>query len=590
LSKLDTFGKSEGRDANLAYLAELHTNQDDGDVDIHDPRVYAAKKKSNPDMPTFKEAMKGEYADEYIEAMKIEVKGLINQNTWKTAPRPVTAKVVKSTWVFKLKRLPDGTPSKFKARFCVRGDLQTEGVEYFEYYALVVQWCTIRMVLALVLREGWATRQVNYTNAFVQAEMAETVPVEPPRLFGPRSGKYLVLLLLKSLYGLKQAPRTFYEKLREGLLERGCVASEIDPCLFMKAGCICIIYVDDTIFSGPEADKLSAEVQSLGVNSDEHQHSFQLRDEGEVGDFLGIRIEKLAGGKFLLTQTGLIEKTLKAAGMIDYRVRTPGSTTPVGADHDGDLFHEDWEYATIVGMLINLSANTRPDLTYAVHQATRHTHAPRASHAAAVKRILRCLSGTRDKGMFFQPNQSNQIDCHGDAEFEGLFVVEDRQESVSVKSRTGYVIFFCGVPLLWVSKLQTQIALSTCEAEYIALSQSMQDLIPIRETLKEIMTVIFEVDLTPACSTYSKSCKDVQAIPTSNVYEENTACLKLSMMPKLSPWTKHIGIPWHWFRAKIIALECTVSAVDSASQLADQYTKGLPQESFERGRKAVMGW
>jgi hypothetical protein len=190
--------------------------------------------------------------------------------------------------------------------------------------------------------------------------------------------------------------------------------------------------------------------------------------------------------------------------------------------------------------------------------------------------------------MYFQPNQSNQIDCYGDADFEGLFGVEDRQESVSVKSRTGYVIFFYGLPLLWVSKLQTRIALSTCEVEYIALSQSMQDLIPIRETLKEIMTVIFEVDLTPACSTYSKSCKDVQAIPTSNVYEDNAACLKLAMMPKLSPWTKHIGIPWHWFRAKIIALGCTVSAVDSASQLADQYTKGLPQESFERGRKAAL--
>lgn len=277
--------------------------------------------------------------------------------------------------------------------------------------------------------------------------------------------------------------------------------------------------------------------------------------------------------------------------MIDsHRVRTPAGTTPVGADRDGVLFDEDWEYATIVGMLMYLSANTRPDLAYAVHQAARHTHAPRASHATAVKRILRYLSGTRDKGMYFQPNQSNQIDCHVDADFAGLFGVEDGQESVSVKSRTGYVIFFCGVPLLWVSKLQTQIALSTCEAEYIALSQSMRDLIPIRETLKEIMTVVFEVELTPTCSTYSKSFQDVQAIPTSNVYEDNAACLKLAMMPKLSPRTKHIGIPWHWFRTKIIALECTVVPVDSASQLADQYTKGLPQESFERGRKAVMGW
>jgi hypothetical protein len=122
--------------------------------------------------------------------------------------------------------------------------------------------------------------------------MKENVYIEPPKLFGPKSGKYLVLLLLKSVYGLKQAPRTFYEKLRDGLLELGFTQSEIDPCLFLKKGCICVVYVDDTIFAGPDAKMLEQEIRSLGVASDECDHSFQLRDEGEVGDFLGIRIEK----------------------------------------------------------------------------------------------------------------------------------------------------------------------------------------------------------------------------------------------------------------------------------------------------------
>jgi hypothetical protein len=138
-------------------------------------------------------------------------------------------------------------------------------------------------------------------------------------------------------------------------------------------------------------------------------------------------------------------------------------------------------------MLMYLTANMRPDIAYAVHQAARYTHAPKAIHAVAVKRILQYLVGTRDTGIFFKPNNSNQIDCHVDAEFAGLFSVEDGQNPVSVKSRTGYVIFFCGVPLLWVFKLQTLIALSIMEAEYVALSQSMRDLIPIRETLKEMM-------------------------------------------------------------------------------------------------------
>jgi hypothetical protein len=154
----------------------------------------------------------------------------------------------------------------------------------------------------------------------------------------------------------------------------------------MKDGCICVIYVDGTIFAGPDADKLSAEIKCLGVSSDETKHSFQLWDEGEFGDFFGIRIAKQGDGSFLLTQTGLIEKTPKAAGMESaHKTCTPASTTPVGADHDGDTFLELWEYATVVGMLMYLAVHTRPDIAYAVHQTARYTHAPEASHDVAVK-------------------------------------------------------------------------------------------------------------------------------------------------------------------------------------------------------------
>ena len=85
-------------------------------------------------------------------------------------------------------------------------------------------------------------------------------------MFGPKSGSNKVLKLLKSLYRLRQAPRTFFEKLREGLLVHGYIQSEIDPCLFMKPGIICVCYIDDTIFAGADSELLEAEIQSLGVN------------------------------------------------------------------------------------------------------------------------------------------------------------------------------------------------------------------------------------------------------------------------------------------------------------------------------------
>jgi hypothetical protein len=261
---------TEGHAAQLASLAELFTCSDTGLVNITDPRVYAAKKMgSDSDMPTFQQAMNGSEASEYINAMQLEIQTLIGQHTWNVVPRPKDKRVLKGTWAFKLKRLPDGTPYRYKARFCARGDMQTEGVDFFETYAPVVQWSTIRLLLSTVLTEGWTTRQVDYTNAFAQAELKEEVYVECPRLFGPQSGSDKVLHLLKSLYGLRQAPRTFFEKLKAGLEERGWTQSEIDPCLFMKSGMLCVVYVDDTIFASAKVDDLEREITSLGISTDE---------------------------------------------------------------------------------------------------------------------------------------------------------------------------------------------------------------------------------------------------------------------------------------------------------------------------------
>jgi hypothetical protein len=154
---------------------------------------------------------------------------------------------------------------------------------------------------------------------------------------------------------------------------------------------------------------------------------------------------------------------------------------------------------------------------------------------------------------------------------------------------------FCNIPILWVSKLQTQVALSTMEAEYIALSQSsMQDLIPLREILKEIKMQGFDLtDDDISYHTYLKAFSDVEVgtyHSTSVVYEDNAACLKFARMPKLSPRMKNIAIPYHWFHTQVERLEIAIEPVSTDKQLADQFTKGLPMDRFELGRKALMGW
>ena len=323
---------------------------------------------------------------------------------------------------------------------------------------------------------------MDYTNVFAQAEINEEIYIEPPRGFGAMDKIPKVLKLFKSLYGLKQAPETFSGKLRAGLSERGFIQSEVDKCLFMKGDLVCLVYVDGTILAGPNLDNINKEIAGLGVSTTDQIHSFQLRDEGQVGDFLGIRIEKLGERTFHLTQTGLTNKVLKAASMEDCNpVLTPSSIVPLAIDKDGDVFEEDWEYATIVGMLMYLAKNSRPNIAYAIRQCARFTHAPRKSHVVGIKRILRYLQGTKDKGLILNPTTKLQVDCYVDADFAGLWNVEPDQDPICVKSRTGFLIMFMGCPLTWVSKLQTQIVLSTMEAEYIALSQSMRELIAIRE-------------------------------------------------------------------------------------------------------------
>jgi hypothetical protein len=151
---------------------------------------------------------------------------------------------------------------------------------------------------------------------------------------------------------------------------------------------------------------------------------------------------------------------------------------------------------------------------------------------------MRYLKGTKAQGVFFKPDNSYHVDCYVDADFVGLHSVEYGQETISVKSRTGYFILFYGVPILWVSKIQIHIALFTMEAEYISLSQSMRDLILVRDILKKIKICAFlENDYTLKCASHSKTCKealsgnwDILYIPQSTVDEENEACLKFAMI------------------------------------------------------------
>jgi hypothetical protein len=150
------------------------------------------------------------HAEVYKEAMQVEYETLLSKHAWTEVKREKWMNVVPSTWAFKCKRYPDGSVRKLKARFCVHGDKQVEGVDYFDTYAPVVTWTIVQILLIMSSILGLATTQVDYTAAFVHADVGEDVYIEMPKSFGKPG---IVLKLRKSLYGLKQSPRNFFHHL-----------------------------------------------------------------------------------------------------------------------------------------------------------------------------------------------------------------------------------------------------------------------------------------------------------------------------------------------------------------------------------------
>ena len=157
---------------------------------------------------------------------------------------------------------------------------------------------------------------------------------------------------------------------------------------------------------------------------------------------------------------------LKATGLQDCNPdKTRTSQKPLGTDKNISEFVEQWSYSSVVGILLYLVANSRPEIAYAVHQCARFTHNPKASHGAAVKRICRYLQGTKMKGLILKPSKQLTVDCFVDVEFAGQWNVKNPEDPLCVKSQTGYVLLVGNCPVQWVSKLQSEISVSMMEAE-----------------------------------------------------------------------------------------------------------------------------
>ena len=229
-------------------------------------------------------------------------------------------------------------------------------------------------------------------------------------------------------------------------------------------------------------------------------------------------------------------------------------------------------------MLTYLFSSSRPEIGMAVHQCARFSVDPRLTHERAVLRIGKYLLGTRDKGIKFIPDNNRDVEWFVDADFAGIWTKEDVRNPVNVLSRTGYVIFYYGCLVVYCSKLQTEISLSTAEAEYIALSQSTREVIPLVNMLKEVKPYM-KLDIKP-----SQMC--------CTINEDNTSCITMAESQRFTPRTKHISLKYHWFRAHLNGPNklLDIKYVNTKEQTADILTKPVDETTFKYLRKKLNGW
>ena len=269
--------------------------------------------------------------------MVTELHALRKLESFKIVDRLSGGNIIESTWAFKKKRYPDGGLKKLKARFCVRGDQQVDGVDVFETYAPVVAWITVRLLLILSMVLNLQTQQVDYTNAFCQAPLEQTVFVELPAGFKVPNK---VLLLQKSVYGLKQSPLNFYKHLRGGLESRGFEKSAHDDCLFTNGTVMILFWVDDAIFYVKSKKIIDDVILSLKDN-------FLLEKEEDMAGFLCINISRSKdGGKEIITmtQTALTDRILQAMDTVDSNIKyTPADKDPLHKNLMGEPCCESWE-------------------------------------------------------------------------------------------------------------------------------------------------------------------------------------------------------------------------------------------------------
>lgn len=508
-------------------------------ININNENANMSYEATDSDPKSYKEAVHRSDSKEWIKAMNDELESLKKTGTYELTDLPPNKNVIGCKWVYKKKLEKDGI--RYKARLVAQGFSQKYGEDYDEVFAPVARAPTIRLLLSHAGKRKLVVRQFDVKTAFLNGDLKEEIYMRQPTGF--KTGEK-VLRLQKSLYGLKQAARSWNSKLDESLVKLGFKQSEADDCLYIKQNdkdlCFIVCHVDDMLFAATSDAIIDITHQNLSKD-------FELKDLGHVEEFLGVEIYKTPDDFYEINQSKYITKIALEFGVADAKPQK----YPIDPGYYGleceELLQSNTEYRKVIGMLLYVSTNTRPDISASVCILAQRVEKPRKIDLSEALRVVKYLNGTKDhKLKLNNPEIPQYLTAYSDANFAEC--------KIDGKSNSGLICFVNGGPIVWRCKKQTNVALSTTEAEYYSVTEAAKEVLWLQTLIKDFNATLF--------------------LPTP-IFNDNKSCIAMLTNGEFMQRTKYIGVKYHFLREWIKREMIDVKYCPTEYNIADLLTKPL---------------
>lgn len=552
----------------------------------------------NKDPVNYNEAMMTKERENWKQAIREELNSMEINNVWILVDRPQImsdgkkANIIDSKWVFKKKLESDGS-IRFKARLVIRGFKDRNVYDLKETYAPVSRLPVVRSLLAIINKYNLIAFQLDVNTAFLNGILDEEIYMELPD--GLEVDEQIkstkVCKLKRALYGLKISPKKWNQRFTEEMLKLGLENDLHEPCLFTwrKEGkmAVVLLYVDDMIIAGNDKEILNNIKRSLS-------EAFKMKDLGEPKNFLGISIERnKEENTLLIHQANYIESILEKFNMKDCKPQsTPMITRQVDNRNKKKKLEENENsesnlevmkavpYREAIGSLMYLSNASRPDITFAVNYLSRKQLEPTEEDWVNVKRIFRYLRGTTKMGLLYK-SENEELEAYSDASFR------DCQDSTSTG---GYIIKLFGNIVAWRSHKQAYVTLSTCQAEYLAMSDACQELISLDKSIRFIIgKTLFPVTIW--CDNKSAGdCTKKDGNHKLKMFDDNLEYINKSLKEREERGNRKHMAETHGDFVKQCVDEKKVKVMWIATKenLADIMTKPLPLEAHKYLRDKML--